>query len=312
MDSDCTALYCYSVLTRRFRISTGSIAAIMMLLTAGLLRAQGGQAGHAQIPHFEVTSVKPCDPKAGGRGGDPVPGRLFVKCSSVRDLITMAYRDYADGRTPVGLRLGSSVNPITGGPAWISSAFYEINAKPEGSPSPGMMRGPMLQGLLEDRFKLRIRREVKDAPVYGLNVAKGGFKLKPLADGGCVPRNDTGTTSQASGQRRCGGTNINFGRAGGTLELTGVSLAEFSRDIQNFVDRPVLDKTGIIGLFDFRLEFASDENTPGLAPGNPAAESSSRPSLFTALQEQLGLKLEAAKGPNEFLVIDSIERPSEN
>jgi len=269
--------------------------------------------GQNASPKFEVSSIKPCDPKTGGRGGDPAPGRLFLKCSSVRDLITMAYRDYADGRPPVGLRLASSANPITGGPAWISSAFFEINAKPEGSPSPGMMRGPMLQGLLEDRFKLRIRREVKDAPVYALNVAKGGFKLKPLADGSCVPRN-TGTNPPASGQRPCGGTNINFGRGGGTLELTGVSVAEFCRDIQNFVDRPVLDKIGITGLFDFRLEFAADENTPGLAPGNPAAPSDQpgRPSIFTALQEQLGLKLDAARGPVAFLVIDSIERPSEN
>jgi uncharacterized protein (TIGR03435 family) len=280
----------------------------MIFLTAGLLRAQ--QTEQVPIPKFEVTSVKPCDPKTGGRGEGPAPGRLFVKCSSVRDLITMAFRDYADGRPPVGFRLASTVNPITGGPAWLNSAFYEISAKPEGAPSPGMMRGPMLQGLLEDRFKLRIRREVKDAPVYALNVAKGGFKLKPLADGSCVPR-DGGATSPASGQKRCGGTNINFGRGGGTLQLTGVNLAEFSRDIQNFVDRPVIDRTGITGLFDFRLEFAADENTPGLAAGT-SAESSGRPSLFTALQEQLGLKLDAAKGPNEFLVINSIERPSDN
>jgi uncharacterized protein (TIGR03435 family) len=258
-----------------------------------------------------VASIKPCDP-SGGRGGGPIPGRLYLKCVSVKDLIGIAYRDYADGRPPVGFRLGSSGNPITGGPAWISSAFYEINAKPEGSPSPGTMRGPMLQALLEDRFKVKIRRNTKEVPAYALTVAKSGFKLKSL-EGGCLktPAGEPPGPLEP-GPRRCGGMTMNIARAGATLDFKATTVAEFSQDVRNFVGRPVVDKTAIAGVFDFHLEFEPEENTAGLGPGVPS-EPSGLPSIFTALQEQLGLKLESGvTGLDEVIVIENVERPTYN
>jgi uncharacterized protein (TIGR03435 family) len=225
----------------------------------------------------------------------------------VRDLISQAYLGFANGQFLVGLP-----PPIGGGPAWINSERYEINARAEGSMSLEMMHGPMLQGLLEDRFKLRIHREVRDVPVYALTVAKGGLKLQRFQEGSCTPVDRTKfapfyplpTPEQirANCHARATREGLNI-----KVEAQEMSLEEFSKIFldSHTVDRPVVDKTRIAEKFDFHLVYAPDGATPAddFAPG---------PSIFTALEEQLGLKLEPAKGPQEFLVIDSVERPSEN
>jgi len=179
------------------------------------------------------------------------------------------------------------------------------------------MMGPMLQALLEDRFKLRIRRENREVPVYALTLAKGGPKLPAFQEGSCTPV-DFPRVPQPRPEDGCM-VLIRQG-TGSTLALQapGTSLDGFTKLLYLAVDRPVIDKTGIQGLFDFHLEFAQQEATPAFRPGGeplprPAepADEPAAPSIFTAIQ-QLGLKLEPAKGPREFLVVDRVERPTGN
>ncbi len=210
---------------------------------------------------------------------------------------------------------------ILGGPAWVKSDWYQITAKAEGTPRQELMMGPLLQTLLEDRFKLMVHRETRDVPVYALFVAKGGPKLQPFKEGSCVHR-ALPLVPLAPGQIYCGPSP--FIRNGTYLMFAvhGLSLDELSKMLDGVMDRPVIDKTGIAGKFDFSLEFAPDETMPealrvfrGGGPNDGPAMTPSDPvgpSIFTVLQEQLGLKLESAKGPGERLVIDRVDRPSEN
>jgi uncharacterized protein (TIGR03435 family) len=181
----------------------------------------------------------------------------------------------------------------------------------------------MLQTLLEDRFELRIHHSTTIAPVYALTVVKNSLKLQPAVEGSCTPRDLTQSPRPRlePGQKPFCGTARLIKREGPnfTWEVYAMSLDQFSKWLNLSLDRMVVDKTGLTGRFDFKLEFASDETTPGLLPGSndpvgaPGAVPSDQegPSIFTALQ-QLGLKLVPAKGPGESLVIDHVERPSKN
>jgi uncharacterized protein (TIGR03435 family) len=282
---------------------------LLLALAARILAAQPA------TPKFEVASIKPCKNESGRVivSGNSSPGRLSTGCIPLVDdhnlgLIQSAYVRFAGGHTnPL------SVLPIKGGPAWVHSESYEINARAEGSPTMEMMQGPMLQALFEDRFHLKIRRENQDGPVYALTLAKGGSKLKPFKEGSCTQMPLTRPIpAPPPGQRFCNAM-VQFR---GSVEAEGSTLSEFSKLLNLFLDRQVIDKTGIAGRFDIHLEFTPDQVTPGLpaplpnAPALPADPTG--PTIFTAIQEQLGLKLEPARGPVELLIIDSIERPSEN
>jgi uncharacterized protein (TIGR03435 family) len=279
----------------------------------------------ARVKKFEVASIKPCaEPGGGGagRGGGaggagPSPGRLRTNCQTVAGLINTAYVRFESGQ-----RNGPRNVPLSGGPAWITSSSerYEINATAEGTPSPEVMQGPMLQALLEDRFKLKIHRETRNIPVYAMTVAKGGPKLQASATGSCNPEGprpsnpreaELAAAKLVPGEKpACG---VGFIRANGPnliVDPHGIRLDEFAKNFLSILDRPVIDKTGITGSFDLHLEFAPDDSTPGVQLG--PSDTPSGASIFTAMQEQLGLKLESDRGPGEFLVIDSIERPSEN
>lgn len=230
-------------------------------------------------------------------------------------LIIYAYIQYANGRSnPWWLFLET---PLKGGPSWIGSDRYTINAKAEGTPSGDTMSGPMLQALLEDRFKLKIHRETKEIPVYELTVAKGGPKLKPFKEGSCVPIDPANLTGEfpplAAGEKRCSSLTVPKGPANNgwlvmTMDTQGISVEHFSKLLQ--LERPVINRTGIAGRFDFHLEYAFASGR-GSAPTAPLDETSVGLSVFTVV-EQLGLRLQPAKGPQDSLVIDSIERPIEN
>jgi uncharacterized protein (TIGR03435 family) len=267
--------------------------------------------GFAQAK-FEVASIKPCKADVypeGGRGGGHgslSPGTLTLECHTVRSLIQMAYILFENGK----IHPWTSI-PIDGGPAWINSERYTINAKAEGSASQTTMSGPMLAGLLEDRLQVKVHRETREVPVYFLTIAKGGLKLKPFEEGTCTPMDldfffskfpPPDLPEPPAGQRYC----LNRGRSKGinnVLEAEAMSIDLF---VQSYLrlDRPVIDKTGLAGRFNFYLEYAPEE-APTDDPGAAAP-------LFTALQQQLGLKLESGKGPGEYLVIDRVERPSGN
>jgi uncharacterized protein (TIGR03435 family) len=272
-------------------------------------------------PKFEVASIKACPADApGGRGGrkagdGPSPDRLNQNCQTVKNLIQSAYISYANAH----FNFMDSM-PIEGGPAWINSDRYQINAKAEGTPGNEIMRGPMMQALLEDRFKVKLHREIREVPVYALTVAKSGPKLQPFQAGSCFVLDFT-KPPQPDTKPICVMRGLRFNGTNAAWEVHGSSLDEFSKALGADLDRPVINKTGIAGVFDFHLEFAPDETTSGLPQrrGNPgdappaaAPDPAGGPSIFTAIQQQLGLKLESAKGPREFLVIDRVEKPSEN
>ena len=307
-----------NLVKRLLLVATGMLAVagplVIGMMNAPIIQAQSqaqsARSAPAPTPKFEVASIRPCAPvpvtakgqDGGGKDLSVSPGRLNMGCLTVADLIHRAYVTFADGQVhPL------QFPPMEGGPTWIRSTRYDINAKAAGSPNPAMMQGPMLQALLEDRFKLKIHRETREVPIYALTVAKGGSKLQPLKNGSCITVD--GTTALEPGQKPCGvpmtgpkGPNL-------TTELLG-SLEEFSKLLGVTLGRPVMDKTGIAGAFDFHLEFAIDEATPGIRPA--PSDDPPGPTIFTAVQEQLGLKLESAKGPGEFLIIDSVAKPSEN
>ncbi|HEY1760017.1 MAG TPA: M56 family metallopeptidase [Bryobacteraceae bacterium] len=270
----------------------------------------------ATTPAFEVASIKPCtDAPPGVRSGtgSVSPGRLSENCLTVKSLITTAYVLFANGQHQPSSSL--KLLPVEGGPAWLSSDRYSIDARAEGPANPEMMQGPMLQALLEDRFKLRVRRETREVPVYALTVAKGGLKLQQAEEGSCTPRdiaNGPAPHPQPGQKPFCGQAGLVRKGSNFYWELRAMTLDEFSKWLNLSLDRLVIDKTGAAGNFDFHLEFAPDETTPGLVPGGAEPSDPTGPSIFTAVQEQLGLKLEPAKGPGEFLVIDHIEKPSEN
>ncbi len=170
-----------------------------MLRTSLVIACLTVTAGFAQRPLFEVASIKPCSPDMapqGRSGGGPLsretfPERLTLNCSTVKDLVNMAYVLFAGAHVdPL------SVVPIEGGPAWINSDLYKVEAKAASAQSQEILHGPMLRALLEDRFKLKIRRETRQIPVYALTVAKGGPKLQRFQEGGCVPVDIVKLTSQ--------------------------------------------------------------------------------------------------------------------
>jgi uncharacterized protein (TIGR03435 family) len=162
----------------------------------------------------------------------------------------------------------------------------------------------MLRTLLKDRFALALHHDIRELPIYELTVAKGGFKLPPLKPGDCIkydPENPPSPGHKSS--EFCG--NLSNGR--GAFDGASASMADMATMFSYTLGRTVVDKTGIEGTFRVHLTFAPDE----VAGGTPAADEAG-PSFFTALQEQLGLKLESAKGPVDVLVIDHVEKPTEN
>jgi bla regulator protein blaR1 len=307
-------------------------AALAVPVIVGILHSPSirAQAPTPAMLKFEVASIRPCEsgdsPGPGGTkgggpdgsGGSPSPGTLSLHCATVAGLIQQAYGRYLNGHSNPPW----SIPPISGGPAWINSERYDINAKAEGDANRELMNGPMMQALLEDRFKLKIRREAREVPVYALTVSKGGPKLQPFKEGSCTPNYYTGPLKPpaAPGKPRPCNQAIFMRRNLGTANMQGMTLDEYSKSLGRVLDRPIIDKTGIAGRFDFRLEFAIDQTTPGFLvagggpDGGPRADppDPAGPSIFTAVQEQLGLKLEPTRGPREFLVIDNVEKPSAN
>ena len=274
------------------------IAAAFALLTGALINTPASHAQEqpsANHPEFEVASIKPNASYDGRILLQVLPGGgLTTSGATLSFLLTLAYevRSFQ----------------ISGGAGWINSERFDVVARSDRStgsqndPSDPtritaeqlkamqqQMR-PKLQALLADRFKLTLHRETREESVYALVVGKGGAKFQ-----------------QANGN--FGGLRIGKSQltgSGATVEMLATALA-------NQLGRPVLDRTGLKGQFDFKLEWAPDAaqaSPPGVDAPTPAGTSG--PSVFTAVQEQLGLKLESSKGPVEMLVIDHVERPSEN
>jgi len=282
---------------------------IAVMCVVGILQAQSPAAR----PAFEVATIKPSADSCNGpgRGGPVGPGRLSMACTTVQTLIQLAFGSFANGSGPGPDPL--SIHVI-GAPKWLESDHYDLVAKAENDAGLLQMAGPMLQTLLEDRLKLKIHRETRQLPVYVLTVAKSGSRLLPIQEGSCSPidLNHLPTGPPAPGQAlNCGSQRTMRKGVDMTVNAYGMSVADFTGQIlSGRLDRPVLDKTGLSGLFDFHLQYSVDDATaPGAAA--PAADPAGA-SIFTALQEQLGLKVSPDTGPVEVLVVDHVEKPSEN
>ena len=301
---------------KRFVLASCASAAMLAPLCLGLLRAPALHAQTDTRPKFEVASVKSCDP--GGRimpNMQTTPGALRTGCAMLlgRDqplgLIQRAYVRFADG----GNRPRFELVPVVGAPDWVYNSFYQIDAKAPGNTPPGVMQGPMLQALLEERFHLKVHRESIEGQVYELTAPKGAAKLQPFVEGSCEPPPSSFPSSELpKGQRYCKNLIMLIQPA---VIAEGSTVLEFSKLLNIVLDRPTVDKTGLQGKFNLHVAFSKDETTPGLTPmpaDAPAPASEPNPNIFQALQQQLGLKLTPARGPIERLVIDHVERPAEN
>jgi uncharacterized protein (TIGR03435 family) len=234
-------------------------------------------------PVFDVTVIKPSDLGAPGKGIRVQGRQLSTLNFSVSDMITFAY--------------GIHVRQITGAPAWIESEKYNVTAKPAGEGQPNTKQWKiMLQKMLADRFQLTFHHEKKELSVYAITVGKNGPKLTKSA----------------------GDPNGLYGAGGppGAFSARNANMGDFAEVMQStMLDRPVVDQTGLSGRFDFQLKFTPDETQyagAGARVPPPADDATAPPDLFTALQEQLGLKLQATKAPVDVIVIDRVQKPSAN
>jgi uncharacterized protein (TIGR03435 family) len=263
---------------------------IRHIAVAALIISASGVLGQSTTPRpkfdlFEVATIKPVDPDAKAGRYIIMQGnnRFVEKAYTLKLLIAAAY----------------DLNPrtISGGPGWIESDHYDILAVTPGEIRPSHdEQMSMLRNLLSDRFKLTFHREQKVFSIYELTVVKNGPKLKPST---AAPDDPPALISTVYPQRI-------------VMPARNATMSDLARLMQRAIlDRPVVDKTGLSGRYDFDLEWAPDETQfGGEVPVAPADAPS--PPLFSAIQQQLGLRLEATRGPVAALVVDKAERPSAN
>lgn len=249
--------------------------------------ASGQTPRRPKFDQFEVATIKPTGTQPGGR---------WIRMQSVD---RFEARNHAV-RTLIAAAFDMSPQAISAGPAWVDSDHWDIQAKTPGEIRPNLNEQmTMLRGLLKERFQLTFHREQKRMHIYSLTVARGGPKLKE---------------SQLSPDRTPEGPPpLVFVLSPTVVKLPAryATMSEFASTLQRSpLDRPVVDQTGLAGRYDFDLEFAPDERLWGGILKRP--ENSEKPDLFKAVQEQIGLRLEATTGPVDTIVIDSIERPSAN
>ncbi len=298
----------------RFVILLATVAVAVFSAPRSLAQSFNAPAGTVPAPdpdvplYFEVASIKPSNAANPGMGIRRQPGGRFNTVNTpINRLIIFAYQiqDFQ----------------LVGGPGWISSDRFDIVAKMNGDPPPivpGSGADHMMlamRTLLADRFKLVVHRETRQLDIYALTMAKPDGKpgpaLKP-ASGDCSPAAFAG---RRGGPPPAGGPPpVVCGIQGGPgrIRFGGFPLSLFATGISNRVGRFVVDRTGLTGNWEFELSFAADVPPPGaLPPGvTPPAVDPDAPDLFTAVREQLGLKLESTKGPVEVLVVDSVQQPT--
>ena len=312
---------------------------IALLISIGIVSAYA-----AERPEFEVATVKPSAPITDGRirvmlnggPGTPDPGRLTGENVTLRVLLTKAY--------------GVKSYQIQG-PAWMDSERYDVSAKvPVGTTKPQFEA--MLQNLIADRFKMTLHREKKDLPAYALILGKGGSKLKPSAPLTPAPEGNQpqappqvpnpqrmqmgrdGFPTMPAGMGR-GGIAMMMMPGRARLVANGGTVTRLAETLEQQLDRAVIDETGLTGNYDFTLTFEPDASRgmgimgampagmgramsvggPGGGPVGDSHQPEAEPvaNLFTAVQEQLGLKLEPRKSPVEQLIVDHAEKtPIEN
>ena len=261
-----------------------------VLIALGLAHATDPETSLAQSRPlaFEVVSVKPNSSGEPGGTSRAQPGRYQGINVTLRRVIALAYRP---------------VQEFVGGPDWIAAARFDIEARTDATATPDQML-EMLRTLLADRFKLVVHRESRSLPVYALTLDRRDGRLgKQLrqSSADCASRGAAQPPPATSEQQpRCG-----FRLGNGALSGVGATMTQLAAEM-SFVGRQVVDRTGLTGLFDIDLEWTPDP------AGATAPPPDAGPSIFTAVQEQLGLKLEPATAPIDVIVIDSAEPPQPN
>jgi len=263
------------------------LALFTLALAGGMCRPSASQDAQAKPealkpmpadadPSYEVATIKPSSPDEQSDGFDMKGRHMLIKNETVDKMLTLAY--------------GVHPRQIVDAPAWFATEQFDVDGvlDVEGFPNLNQMRA-IVKKLLAGRFQLAFHHEQRELAVYALTVAKAGPKIAPSTLGA----NEHGSE----------GTNSRGGQE--TMKVKNLSMADFALVLQFHVDRPVIDRTGLAGKWDFKWTWTVDESR--VPPDSNAA-----PGLFTAIQEQLGLKLEAVKAPADVFVIDHVERPSAN
>jgi uncharacterized protein (TIGR03435 family) len=271
----------------------GTLLGVVLLAAA----SYGVFAQNEPRPAFQAASVKPNTDNPPNRMIHPLPGgRLTARNANLLMLLVNAY--------------GVQRYQVIGGPAWLETDGFDIEAKPEGEASVAQV-ALMLQSLLADRFKLALHRDTHQLPVYDLAAAKSNFNPPVPKEGGCASLDSA--SPPTPGSIPCGMVRIGFS---GIMDGASVIMANFVKSLAGVLGSPVIDRTGFTAAFDIHLKFTPDTSTQGLPGGalgaTPPEPDPTRPNIFDALQEQLGLKLTSSKGPVEVLVIDHVERPTAN
>jgi uncharacterized protein (TIGR03435 family) len=310
--------------TKKLTLAAAAMWAVAIPFVVGMTHAATMQ--NARVT-FEVASVRPVDPAADsiGRGGnlpsgfgcgggfmELSPGRLVIT-TNLYSLVAMAY-----GKDCVS---AGTHKLLTGGPGWVRSDLFTVQATmPEGSAAytrhqfmggnaPKLQQ--MLQSMLSDRFTLSVHPEMQEMQAYALTVAKSGSKLKAFDDATCDANSiEFLPPPRGSGRKPAcsAGYNVNP-QIHFQVWANGTTIEGLAQLLTGALDRPVIDRTKIPGVFEIHLESAVDGTMFRNIRFQP---SDSPPNLFTAIEEQLGLKLEAVKAPVEVLVIDQAEKPAEN
>jgi uncharacterized protein (TIGR03435 family) len=243
-------------------------------------------------PKFDVVTVKPTPPGRPGKNIGFDGSRFLFRGANLDDMIALGY--------------GLHTKQIVGAPDWAGKDLFDVEGVPDVAGRPNQRQiESLLQNLLADRFQLKFHLEQRELSVYAITVAPGGPKLTPTTAG---PDDPSG---------------MGFGGAGGGQGVTGVgrnlTMADFAMWFQSGVtDRPVVDQTGIKGRYDLRLKWMPDDSQfaqfggSGFHAPPPSDAADAPPNLYTAFQEQLGLKFEATKAPDQVMVIESVEKPGEN
>jgi uncharacterized protein (TIGR03435 family) len=288
---------------------------VASVLTATVFLPRLGAQAPEPLPSFEVASIKQ---NKSGEASNFIRrqpgGRFNAQNMTARTLITFAYQLQ-------GFQL-------EGGPGWLTSDRWDIVAKAEGDPPPVPPGGPpdplmlMLRSLLAERFKLVMHGETKEMPIYSLVLAREDGRL-----GSQLQKSSLDCAAQAAARARGGGPPpappapgermpCSFRIGFGQMMMSGFPVSEIARSLSGMVQRVVLDRTGLTGPYEMDLKYTPEQSQLPGGPPPPGVEvpaiDPNGPSLFTALQEQLGLKLEPQRGPVDVTVIDSIERPVED
>lgn len=299
--------------------------AVLLSALAVVASAQVPESSSAEPvgkPSFEVASVRPnvSAPNSMSFGGG-APGRFEARNVTLELLITQAY----------GIRR----DQLDGAPDWVAEERFDITARaPDGAPAAQV--NLMLQSLLEDRFRLVTHRETRESDVFALVVVRGdgqvGPQLSPTTDDCARVRAERAAAAREAAGRGGRGVvarnmlvdewvacetrmaqRVTPGGVFATVyRLGGVTLGAVARLLEGSVGAPVADRTGLTGEYDVELVFTRAPALATTAPDGTAAALDETPTIFTAVEEQLGLKLQAERGPVEFLVIDGVERPEPN